>query len=417
MSIYLAILMFIISGMSAMANDQQYSLQTYEVNRNSSVSENFLKKEENANETYNMLLDSFKENKDVQRSVVYKEGFQYTVDGLGSEDYPEYYSGAYINVLGDLVVRVSEKSAQQKNFSITKESDVLAKAENVYYHEAKYSYSELIDTMTSIYNYCESESYKKSEFKINGYEIRDDLNCVVVYISSVDEQTIEEVKKHVPQETIQFELKKNSDAEAFSINCGAGIGLSSGNLSCSAGYRAKYTNSSGNVVNGIITCAHGFSSASNGAAVYASAGKIGTLNKSKYQLSGKVDAVFITLSGSDMTNTVQGTSNTVSKTNVIAKATGGIIYKRGITTGNTTGTVVSASYTSTDSGNITLTDTVRTTNKCLPGDSGGINYSELTEGTGVYYVTGITCRYFTDTKETIYCKAHNINNALGVSIR
>ena len=76
------------------------------------------------------------------------------------------------------------------------------------------------------------------------------------------------------------------------------------------------------------------------------------------------------------------------------------------------GVVLSSTYTSNSTGNPTLTDQVKADYICQHGDSGGVTYKKVNN---LNYVTGINVR--TAASYSIACKAYNINNALGTSIR
>ena len=75
--------------------------EIYSINDNKDITHDFVLKEENAVEIYNEIIEIFTKNK---RSIenYEKDIFRYSVDGLYAEDYPQYYSGAYINNSGDL---------------------------------------------------------------------------------------------------------------------------------------------------------------------------------------------------------------------------------------------------------------------------------------------------------------------------
>jgi len=78
------------------------------------------------------------------------------------------------------------------------------------------------------------------------------------------------------------------------------------------------------------------------------------------------------------------------------------------------GAVVQVSYASTQNGdNVNLYDMVLTNYVALLGDSGGTVFCMPT--TGSYRVTGTQSRVFNSGTNSIYAKAVNSLNALGVS--
>lgn len=380
-------------------------------NESSQVSDAFLANEELANKAYNNLIESFRHDT-MNDSVVVdimEDDFQYSIDGLYAEDYPEYYAGSYINSYGNLVVMVKGELNANDSVSMTKAMEVEANTEILYNEEAKYNYRELIDTMTELYRYCSSAEYEEATYKIHGYGILDDENKIVVYINSEEDDDKEHICAQISySDAVVFRYHETGiDATAA---CGTGIGVTAGDNTFSIGYRAKYTDSSGNVVNGFVTCGHSLINYSSAISIYSGSSKIGTSVPGKVKYSGKVDAAFIKLTGS-VSNQVGDTSDYLTTTTAI-KAANSTVHMYGMISGKITGTVESASFVDVDRG---LTDQVSTTYWAVQGDSGGIVYAPSVSGSKMY-VVGVQSGAL-GQEISVYSKVGNINNAFGTSVR
>ena len=319
----------------------------------------------------------------------------------------------FINRYGNLIVMLTDDSNTR---AVKKEICELAENDNVYFQEAKYSYAELIDLMSIIEAYCESDEYKNENYIIHGYGIFDNINKVIVYISSDENVVLDKLKTILNNsEAIVYELQeKQMEDSASTFPCGSKI--TSNNKTFSIGYRAKYTNSSGTVVNGLVTCGHAFASTNSNLVVYQDGTSIGNVSTTKKQYSGKVDAAFVELSsGINLTNKVMSTTTSLSTSVTMNAAAGSTIRLRGYQH-LVTGTITSTSFTcNNNTTGVTLSDMVKTNYASISGDSGGVVY--YTNSSGSSYVVGIHSRTANDGSYGAYCKASNINSALGISIR
>ena len=102
------------------------------------------KKISEANQLYGRLCGSFGKQS-------YKSD-AYTVDGRSSDAFPEYYGGFYINSKGDSVILIVDEYYDNSGDSDWHShiESLIKNDQNVFFRQCKYSYAELIDTMTLI---------------------------------------------------------------------------------------------------------------------------------------------------------------------------------------------------------------------------------------------------------------------------
>ena len=382
------------------------------VNESSDLSEEFYKNEVTAIQAYSNMLWLFRnsgENKKSENDV-----FSYSVDGIYASGFPDYYAGAYVNKNGNLVVLLT-KAYDEGSLEVAKSAlKEAGHADNLLFRTVETSYAELVDIMSALYVFCESDDYKNSDFTIQGFEIKDDRNCVVIYIDTLDDDALKKVRSSIKNpEPVEFCFQEAGEEETYTVNCGTEIGKTSTNMTFSIGYPAVYTNTSGVDVNGFITCGHSFSSNTTAVSVYCPSGYIGNLNPSKKQYSGTVDAAFVTLNGS-VVDTYVGTTNiSLNLYGSIVVPVGGSVKMYGMASLEQDGVVLVASYASTGT-TPHLTDMVKTDYASAGGDSGGIVCSRYMRRN--YYVAGIQSRKAKDGSYSVYCKVGNINSALGVTL-
>lgn len=129
-----------------------------------------------------------------QRSTPPADGrYQYDVDGHYASDFASYYGGAYINVHGDLVVCLAESAGKKALQEGQEKLESICKT----FKTVKYSYSDLINCMTDVYNYCQSEEYKTGSLKIIGFGIADPENAVSISVNTQDENVLDEIRSQV----------------------------------------------------------------------------------------------------------------------------------------------------------------------------------------------------------------------------
>lgn len=130
--------------------------------------------------------------------------------------------------------------------------------------------------------------------------------------------------------------------------------------------------------------------------------------------SGNADAAFCAITNSDYspTNTLSGTSNTLSTT-ISEPGVGTVINKIGMKTGHTSGKVLSTNVTITFSSGATISNLTSADYESGPGDSGCVVYSYI-GSTGARLTLGIhTGASGSGTR--YYTKANEVNAALGTS--
>lgn len=410
------LIVFLSLGLFVMENvrgEEDKNDKCWTVNESSKLSEEFYVNEVIAIQAYSNMFKSFR-NSDENKENGDGE-YSYSVEGIYASGFPDYYAGAYINKDGNLVVQVTKTDDEESRIMAEAALKEAGCTDNMLFRTAEIPYAELVNLMSAIYDYCESDDYQNSGFTIQGYEIKDDRNCVVIYIDTLDGDVLDQVLSSIGEyKAIEFSLQEKGEEDTYSVNCGTGIGKTSSTMTFSIGYPAIYTNASGTDVNGFITCGHAFSSDTTAVSVYCPSGYIGNLDPSKKQYSGSVDAAFVTLSGSSVTTLVGTTNISLNLYGTIVVPVGGSVKMYGMTSLEQDGVVLSASYTSNGT-SPTLTDMVKSDYSSAAGDSGGIVCSKYM--TRNYYVAGIQSRKASDGSYSVYCKVGNINSALAVDLQ
>ncbi len=338
----------------------------------------FLKNQSKASEAHNKLHGSF--------------GIP---EELNEDDYPDYYGGAYTNDEGKLVVYVTDDSEniESKIKDRTGSDEVIIKP-------CQYSFRSLTRLMNKLNKYKTDKPSDPVSKNFNSYALLDGENKIVVYLDEYNRERIAEFKKSVI-DSPAIEFKKSIGKVTPEINVNAGSAITS-TMAGSVGFRARL-----NGVNGIITAGHV-------ANLNAYVQKSGTnfAQCTARQFSGSVDASYCKITNSNYapTNTLEGTSNTLSTTTSLP-GVGTVINKIGSSTGHTSGKILSTNASATYSG-VTFTNLTTADYSSAPGDSGGIVYSYISSTNtrptlGIHVAAGGSTRY--------YVKASQINSALGTS--
>lgn len=314
-----------------------------------------------------------------------------SVSSYSNDSFVENYGGAYIDDNGNLVVYL--KNTDNNSVRRLKEidSDVVIKS-------CQYSFNELTGIMNQLNNYKLDGTGEFAD-QFNYYKLSDSENKIIVELEELTDENIAKFKENVCNSTaITFEQATDDGVDEVDINAGSQI--TSTSSSASVGYRAKR-----NGVVGIVTAAHFVKS---GDTVKANGTKIGTCEVSTY--SGAVDAAFVKITNGTPTNTIDGMGTTLSTT-ISEPGVGTVINKRGMTTGATSGKVVSTNASWTING-VTFTNLTSATYDADSGDSGGIVYSYVSS-TGKRLTLGI----HKGRKDGYahYVKANEINRSLGTS--
>ena len=215
---------------------------------------------------------------------------------------------------------------------------------------------------------------------------------------------IKEFKENVcDSAVIKFEQGCGPIETEVNVNAGDKISFSGG--SASVGYRVKRDG-----VVGFVTAGHAANSV--GKSIMYNGTTIASCEAT--QQSGNADAAFCAITNSDYspTNTLSGTSNTLSTT-ISEPGVGTVINKIGMKTGHTSGKVLSTNVTITFSSGATISNLTSADYESGPGDSGCVVYSYI-GSTGARLTLGIhTGASGSGTR--YYTKANEVNAALGTS--
>ena len=339
----------------------------------------FLEKQSKASESYLKLNESFGK-----------------VEERKADDYPEYYGGSFINYDGKLVIYVKGDIADHKNDFVKKVGN-----DDIIFEPCKFSFKELTQTMDTINAYKLKNADSPICANINSYAFMDGENRIVVQLDEYNDEQIAAFKKQIV-DSPAIEFKQAIGKFQDEINVNPGSSITSGGSGGSVGYRARR-----NGVNGIITAGHL-------AALNADVQKNGTTfaRCTARQYSGSVDASFCEITNSNYTptNTLEGTSNTLSTT-ISEPGAGTVINKIGAATGHTSGKIISTNASVTVGG-VTFTNLTSADYGSASGDSGCIVYSYISS-TNTRLTLGIHKGALGSTR--YYVKANQINSALGTS--
>ena len=336
----------------------------------------------------------------VQESAVaaYDElmaSFATTYSNSGEKIYPDYYGGSYINDAGQLIVYVTDNVQRPA---------VLSDNANVVYEPCTYSYNELLSVMDTLNNYKFSRSNDAIASNFNEFGLYDSENRIIVKLDDLSEESIKEFKENVcDSAVIKFEQGCGPIETEVNVNAGDKISFSGG--SASVGYRVKRDG-----VVGFVTAGHAANSV--GKSIMYNGTTIASCEAT--QQSGNADAAFCAITNSDYspTNTLSGTSNTLSTT-ISEPGVGTVINKIGMKTGHTSGKVLSTNVTITFSSGATISNLTSADYESGPGDSGCVVYSYI-GSTGARLTLGIhTGASGSGTR--YYTKANEVNAALGTS--
>ena len=299
------------------------------------------------------------------------------------------YAGAYINDNNELVINLtsSDKKVQDE---IVDETG----SQKVAFQQMKYSYQELNDTFENLKTILSDSKYTD---KVNCYYVDEKNNVVVI---ETTDMSLEDFLKEqaVNSDCIKVtETKHKIAAQKTYLKPGGFIGFEEGNAeTCySIGWRAWRINNAGNKTYGLVTAGHGV--INHKTALTYGGGEYGKFVLKRF--GGKMDMSFV-----QRTNDNYGETNTIKFSGSSLKAgyyvrssymkTGDNVYKAGMTTGLTTGKIISTSAAVSYDGK-NFTNFVLTDNYCQSGDSGGIAYMNID---GAYRIMGNTAAGWEDNK-------------------
>ena len=309
--------------------------------------------------------------------------------------YPSYIGGIYIDENNNLTIQVVASNLDENSRNYIP-SDV-----NVEY--VSYSYAQLEQVHNKILDYFMNENESED---ILGLYIDTQSNHVIVELKNYNYESVEKFKTTVIDSPLVSFVQGQQFESIADVTAGAGYTSSVGK-GCSYGYRAK--NSSG--VSGIVTAAHCFNGIGD------TIPGVGTVQKRQY--GGSIDAAWVqTYSGVNPTNTLAyrppfGTNTTITSNVVLSFFGGQKIAKAGVSTGYSSGTVVSTSYSAVVDG-VSFTNLVRANLNATNGDSGGIVMTEPTLLNGNLDTAGIAIAV-NQSGSTLIAKASEINAIFGLS--
>jgi hypothetical protein len=344
---------------------------------------------------YSSMMQSFKEDFEVSNR---KDMFAFEDSDIVQkyeEILPDEYAGAFIDDKNILHIKFVGESNTKKYKSIFAAED-----SRVVYEQANVSLKMLLaiqDMLDLVMNDFDIASTMTDEIN-NGLKI-----------GLLDMSRKEEIIKYLSENILELPVNNLFFEEVSGIKSTASAApgtnisdKSSGAAHMTVGYNA-YKASTGQY--GVVTAGHGTSV--NQKMYNSSGSQIGTT--SLRQFSGTIDAAFVPYA-SGFTPIA---SSDFSQIWTIPMVAGQNTYKRGITSGYNTGTLVSGSATGTYDGQ-TFTNQVVASNLQQAGDSGGPLWTKIgNNNTTTLY--GIAT--FADSNNQAWASyAYNINSAFGISL-
>ena len=311
------------------------------------------------------------------------------------------YGGSFIDSDGKLNINLVKNT-----YSLQEEINQIANDDTLIYNKCNYSYNELRNVYDQI---CEHIN----EYNITEVSIIESKNKVIVYGENINEIS-NKLTNIINTNAVEFQELNSQYSKCATYDLKAGEYVSSDIYESTIGFCGKDEN--GN--KGIIIAGHAVNAIGN--TVYNSNGKkIGTVTKRKE--SGNVDAAFVKIENGlfakfNATYQLSDGSNIWSWLPSSSIPEGTQLKKYGITTGQTSGKVITNTTTFTV-GSITHTDVVRTSIYAQPGDSGGPVIKTIpttSENCLVGTCMGIAT-YSNGTVELYFTKIDNIINWSGVT--
>ena len=313
-----------------------------------------------------------------------------------TQQYPDYYGGSYINNDNKLVICVPTNTTLPVQLSESLSDDYVIEP-------VTYSYNELKALMAELNEYILTQTDDVA-LNINHFALYDDQNRIVVSLFDASPEKIEAFKNTVSDSpALIFEEDSSVIGDTASVYPGGSLYNSTRNTYASMGYRAELD---GEI--GFVTSSH-FAYLNNNISV--NGATIAKATERNY--GGSADASFCKITNSSYTpsNTISGTSNTLSTT-ISEPGVTTHINMVGSTSGHLDGYVTSTDATARSSGGIVLTNLTEADFLSSPGDSGGIVYSYIGSSN-----TRLTIGIINGSNDehTYISKANEINAALGTT--
>lgn len=287
---------------------------------------------------------------------------------ISTSDYPDFFGGAYVNDIGDLVINTTGDSVDARTMILDR-----IDSKNIITKQCKYPYKTLLAIMDDLNKFIFDKGNKATieMLGIHGFYISDKENKVVVKLAQCSNDKIQAFKNLVlNSQIINFEESAEMSQVHANMNCGSEFEyrLYGKYYYGSVGYRVKDFSDEC-----IIVSAHVVTTL--GQPIYYNGIEAGTCVDR--QMSGSIDAALcrITTSSYTPTNIIEGTS--ISLPTAIATPLSGVMVNmRGKTTQTVvTGNIVNTNATETfalpGGGSITLSGIVSASYYGASGDSGG----------------------------------------------
>ena len=366
----------------------------------------------------------------------------YTGTTTSNNMYPDYYGGAYINDNGRLTVVVVgdiEDAALDINNRI--------QSTGIEYESGDFSYNDLHSTKETILNIFISyyHQYKNDmenadsairAFLINfiGVGIGQQQNSVIVHLYNIDEETIENVKKVIPDEEYIIFEQRGYAIEDTSHEPGSPIFPSDAGAfeHGSMGFRCRFTKD-GVTYKGFVTAGHMLHDEDDLLKTSVQFYSRATRNSSEIigepvaysytnaTMTNNVDVAFIALSNtSDSVSSEDRYGNslvdnyftTISEGRSVSMSGAGSIdsaddYNN--RNASMVGEVVDNDYSFVSASGVTLSDVLRCDYSAVGGDSGGVVYSEINGDNAIIGIHHGRLSLFQGF-DTIVIKAYNIYN-------
>ena len=395
----------------------------FQPNQSVNVSEKYETNIATAHQSSERLMNFFRD-RDKEIGNINKD-FQYMVNGIHYDAFPDYYAGQYISVDGNLVIMLTEeykdglffesakaRTAKEEIVSVTGQKDIM-------FTTAKYSMKELVSAMNDIYLFAAPRVNSQEEYQITGFWLDDAENKVGVNIYPYDEEAEQWFKQNVLDKPFIFfkETKPGAVEATATIRPGGIIKAENENSYFSVGFRAYKGNTEG-----FVTCGHSFQTVYGDSNIMnANNNVLGISYENERKFNDMLDAAFVRKSsGNTFVNTIYDSYDDVYTvtTGYIVPNYGDLVYMCGENTSSQDGTllsgaVMSSSATAIYNGEM-IVELYSVGYYANLGDSGGIVFKK--DGS-LAKTVGIQIARDNNTGCSYVCKAENIVSEFGLTIK
>ncbi|MBR6998980.1 MAG: hypothetical protein IKI01_00005, partial [Lachnospiraceae bacterium] len=276
-----------------------------------------------------------------------------------------------------------------------------------YCHPVRYSYSELIEAINEVSMGTLSESFSDLGVANHSASIDDYRNQIEIGVYSQEEYDV--IIPLLHSDIYSVFIRDGIPQFTVGLNPGRGVttalhGMNTFSVAC----RVRRNYPGGTYSYGYLTCAHTLSGTEN---IYVDLGTgmsnntyLGISYWFNQALGGNADVAYFETDSSITLNNVIYSSTTILDPVFTSVAQGTMVYKRGMTTGETYANVITASYQDTIEG-VSFYDIVRVGLFAASGDSGGIVYTGPVSGhascVGIVLGTAVTESYYSKMSNNI----------------